>query len=508
MKPLASLSVTRWRNRGWGLVLVAAALLATPLVLNNSAPAHAADKEIAGLTLTSSTPGELVIAWDEATPAPDDYRVMWAPTCEKFLSYKRDNTEGAGNAYPNGAAHTVTGLPEGNEYKVRVRARYEGEKNGPFSPIATITIAAGGDIPADSSTAATLAAGCSLESAIDEAGDRDWIAVQLTGENTYRIDMLGAHRSPGKESPEDTDRLWDPLITRIIGPDGNAIPRSRNDNSGDDLDARKYLYAQADGAHHVELAGNGSWTGKYTVAIDDVTGTHNDDFGEYAGTSGSIGAGNPVSGALEFSGDEDWLTGSLEVGKTYRASMGRRGGDQALVNPRVSGIYLSDSMEIPGRFDRPVVTFAVSSAGSYHLAAAASGDKGKGWYDITLADVSEGVADDHYVDPSNAGSLELGTTTRGRINYWGDHDWFAITLEPGNYTVRVQVDGVLPFAQPFIDAMRGSAGELLVAGGENRASLSFNVAEEAKYHVAVAARPLFVTGDTVSYDLRITKEQD
>ena len=487
------------------VLLVAAVLL---LVVHLPAEAQANDRDVSGVTLTSPNPGELVIIWDEATPTPDDYRVMWAPTCEKFLSYKRDNTERAGNAYPSGAAHTVTGLPEGKEYKVRVRARYDSEKNGAFSPITTISIAAGGDIPDDSSTTATLTAGCSLESAIDEAGDRDWIAVQLTGENTYRIDMLGAHRSPGKESPEDTDRLWDPLISRIIGPDGNAIPRSRNDNSGDSLNARKYLYAQTDGTHYVEVAGDDSWTGKYTVTIDDVTGTHNDDFGEFAGNSGSIRAGNSVNGALEFSGDEDWLTGSLEVGKTYRASMGHRGGDKVLVNPQVSGVYQSDSVEIPGRFDRPVVTFAVSSAGLYHLAAAASDDKGEGWYNITLVDVSDDVADDHYVDPSNAGSLELGATTRGRINYWGDHDWFAITLEPGNYTVRVQAKGVFPFAQPFIDAVRGSAGELLVAGGENRTSLSFNVAQEAKYHVAVAARPMFVIGDTVSYDLRITEEQD
>ena len=97
-------------------------------------------KETAGLTLTSPEPGKLVIAWDAASPAPEDYRVMWAKSDEKFPSFKEENTDEAGNAYPTGTSHTVTGLPEGEEYKVRVRARYGSDKAGPFSGLATVTI--------------------------------------------------------------------------------------------------------------------------------------------------------------------------------------------------------------------------------------------------------------------------------------------------------------------------------------------------------------------------------
>ena len=65
---------------------------------------------------------------------------MWAPSSGKFLSFKKANTDKAGNAYPTGTSHTVTGLPEGIEYKVRVRARYGEDKAGPFSELATTTI--------------------------------------------------------------------------------------------------------------------------------------------------------------------------------------------------------------------------------------------------------------------------------------------------------------------------------------------------------------------------------
>ena len=115
------LGVASWPVR---LIVVAALLLAVPFLFDAGSTAQAADREISGLTLASPNPGELVISWDVASPAPEDYRVMWAPSSERFLSWKKANTDRAGNAYPSGATHTVTGLPEGQEYKVRVRARY------------------------------------------------------------------------------------------------------------------------------------------------------------------------------------------------------------------------------------------------------------------------------------------------------------------------------------------------------------------------------------------------
>ena len=140
----------RLGGRFWPVALfalAAALLLAMAVLLNTGATAQAADKEITGLTLTSPNPGELVITWDAASPTPQDHRVMWAKSSEKFLSFKKENTDEAGNAYPTGTTHTVTGLPEGEEYKVRVRARYfDGngnlEQSGPWSePVELLDLA-------------------------------------------------------------------------------------------------------------------------------------------------------------------------------------------------------------------------------------------------------------------------------------------------------------------------------------------------------------------------------
>ena len=131
------------RTGAAALIVAAVALLSSAaalLFLYQPAEAQDQAKEIAGLTLTSPEPGKLVIAWDAASPAPQDHRVMWAKADEKFLSFRDENTDEAGNAYPTGTSHTVTGLPEGEEYKVRVRARYGSAKAGPFSDLATVMI--------------------------------------------------------------------------------------------------------------------------------------------------------------------------------------------------------------------------------------------------------------------------------------------------------------------------------------------------------------------------------
>ena len=129
------------------LALLAVLLLAVPFLIHAGSTVHAADNEITGVTLTSLNPGELAITWDAPSRAPSDYRVTWKKSGGNWPSYKNDNTALGGNAFPTGTSHTVTGLEEGTEYSVRVRARYHDgggnvEKSGPWSTTVNITVAA------------------------------------------------------------------------------------------------------------------------------------------------------------------------------------------------------------------------------------------------------------------------------------------------------------------------------------------------------------------------------
>ena len=139
----------RLPKRSWPvrLVLFAALLLAVLFLFYAGSTVRAADNEITGVTLTSPEPGQLAIAWEAPSRAPDDYRVTWKKSDGKWPSYKNDNTVDGGNAFPTGTSHTVTGLEEGTEYSARVRARYQDgdgnvEESGPWSTTQEITIAA------------------------------------------------------------------------------------------------------------------------------------------------------------------------------------------------------------------------------------------------------------------------------------------------------------------------------------------------------------------------------
>ena len=98
-----------------------------------------ASRDIAGLTLNSTTPGTILAFWDVPNEAPADYRITWAKAGESFRTW----TDLSGNAFPTDAFHTISNLEEGEEYKVVVRARYDGT-SGDWSSEVAVTVAGTG----------------------------------------------------------------------------------------------------------------------------------------------------------------------------------------------------------------------------------------------------------------------------------------------------------------------------------------------------------------------------
>ena len=127
------------------LVVMALLLVGLPTV---RLMAQEEQGSIPGLVLNSNAPGELVVSWETPDPEPSDYRISWAPASQGYPSWRDANEDDRSNAYPDGSArsYTVTGLPAGAEYKVRMRARYfnDGDTSlqwsGPWEE-ATVTLA-------------------------------------------------------------------------------------------------------------------------------------------------------------------------------------------------------------------------------------------------------------------------------------------------------------------------------------------------------------------------------
>ena len=108
-----------------------------------------------GVTLASDAPGTLTVSWETPSPAPTDYRLRWAPAESDYLSWTADKETDRGNAYPAGDATSLTlsGLSEGGEFKVQVRARYhKGEHkkrpwSGPWAEASALVMSQPPDVP-------------------------------------------------------------------------------------------------------------------------------------------------------------------------------------------------------------------------------------------------------------------------------------------------------------------------------------------------------------------------
>ena len=140
-------------RRSWPRPVLALAILLLAVVTLGGvfavAQAQQADGAISDLTLTSDTPGVLDVAWDAPTgDAPTDYRVNWARSDADWPSW----TDESANLQPTTTSQQLTGLVQGAEYKVRVRARYHkgthagSPWSGPWDE-ATHTVAATVSVP-------------------------------------------------------------------------------------------------------------------------------------------------------------------------------------------------------------------------------------------------------------------------------------------------------------------------------------------------------------------------
>ena len=120
-------------------LFMAAMIVAIVAIMTVPAQAQEANRDVGNLALDTTTANQITVTWDAPTDTPTDYRVRWAPSSQDYLSWSAENTAEKGSGYPTATTHTVDGLTGGTEYKVQVRARYNGS-SGPWSDEALATV--------------------------------------------------------------------------------------------------------------------------------------------------------------------------------------------------------------------------------------------------------------------------------------------------------------------------------------------------------------------------------
>ena len=140
--------------------------------------------------------------------------------------------------------------------------------------------------------------------------------------------------------------------------------------------------------------------------------------------------------------------------------------------------------------------FAPSESGTYYVAAGVHSDSARGTYTLSVTDVTSSITDDFAGWRGTAGTVEVGGSVMGRINYYGDRDWFAVTLEGGsNYFIGERglrrEGGTL--IEPYLRGVHDSEGNLIpgttdrVSGAGDFVGVVFTAREGGTYYVAAGA---------------------
>ena len=389
-------------GRSTMMAIMAIAALALVLAL---APAHLMAQEdqgtIPGLTLTSASAGELVISWNNPEPAPSDYRISWAPTSKQHSGWQEDNEADRGNAYPEGTERSfmVTGLPAGEDYKVRMRARYNAGQyaddpwSGPWEK-ATITLAQEPEPEPESEPepATTPSAPTGLSGRLQDGNATlSWTAPQ-EGVIGYRI-----FRGPSTKK-----------LSTIVSDTGSTATSHTDDSVSA---GHTYHYAVA----AINSAGAGPQTATTSITIpssarDDpptVTSTSEPNPGDIPSTTATTGVVAPDSAAKGYVKavtdwyDTDWFKATLTTSQEYRIEML---GTPTVISctiraPIIYGIHDSDGNLIANtgwshadRTHHEKLNYTPDTTGDYYIALTGDtgGDHGIGTYILALTTAGAG----------------------------------------------------------------------------------------------------------------------
>ncbi len=299
-----------------------------------------------------------------------------------------------------------------------------------------------GDVPADTSTDASLSAeGDYREGVLAPAGDRDWYRLELVEGQGVRI---------GMQATGTPDSIGDPFLV-LYGSDGAEL--ARDDDGGDGLNAWLEFQAPAAGTYYVEARGfTEDATGRYALNL--VGGEVGN---SYDTAEALLANGDPRTSFIGAAGDVDWFAIELIEGRPYRFNLD--GLDEgALADPMLT-IFDSTGTQVAadddgGRGFNSYLSFASPTGGTYFAAVSSFDGQSTGRYTLRAidTDVPGHAYTDEYLDATDDSRISS-------IEIPADVDVFRVTLEAGvTYQIDVAGHGGTPLADPFLAVIQEGLG--------------------------------------------------
>ncbi|HWA01312.1 MAG TPA: PPC domain-containing protein [Caulobacterales bacterium] len=350
----------------------------------------------------------------------------------------------------------------------------------------------------DKSTRARLAAGQTVQGALEYEGDTDWFRLSVRTGQIYHLSLDAGGGDAG---------LSDPLL---ILHDANGDEIARNDDApptgeqGGTLNSRLDYVPSARGDVFVEARGfNENATGAYVLRAETSALPH-DDFANGRNTRGRLAVGQTQRGAIEYGGDVDWLRVTLADGQIYRFQAKSAAGEGPLADPVIrlldaQGTELA-SDDDGGEGFNSYLEFTAPRAGNYFVEVRSFDSTATGAYDVSAA------AGDIPGDATTDAALSAdGDYREGRIGAPGDTDWYRVDMKAGQ-SVRIALDSATEggVGDPLL-AIHGSDGAELASdddGGEGLNSwLEFTAPSAGAYYIEAKG---FSSDATGGYAINLT----
>ena len=389
-------------------------------------------------------------------------------------------------------------------------------------PQSTVSEADGEDLPAGTSTAGRVLVGDTATGNIGTSGDRDWFAVDLVAGRTYAIDLRG--------SPTGDGTLNDPYLHGIslgtwYGSWGYAYLGNTSDDDGGEGDNSRLLFTpRTDGTHYVVAAASRGSQGTYELEVTEL----DDDFGHSSGTTGTVEVGGSATGEIQYADDHDWFAVALKAGKTYQIDVGGAYTDGGThPRPHLDAVYNSGGNNM-GVYDPVIILptwvngvqefagedeqafFTPDTDGTYYIAVSNYYPSDAGTYTVKVAEID----DDLPATVDTTGTVEVGGTATGELQYETDRDWFAVVLTGGE-TYKIELLGARgkggTLQDPYIRGIHDSDGNLIAdttdysSGPYSNSEVLFTPDDNGTYYVAAGS---FVSGlrdeDVGTYMLQVS----
>ena len=299
-------------------------------------------------------------------------------------------------------AYAISGLTNGTEYDVQVRAVDEDDVAGAWSATTSATPADHGDTRA---AATSVTAGARVWGAIDPADDEDYFSFSVSRTADYWIYTLGDLDTVGE--------LFDNTGMSIESNDSGAVlPNPEN----------FFLWRRLQsGTYYIKVTGYGSTDEPYILRVREIPDTTS------RSNAATLNLNGSASGTIDPENDRDYF--KLELSQATEVAIRASGfpdtvGELQRSNGTV--IASNDDGYLPGG-RRNFLIRENLNAGVYYVRVSSFAYSSDGPYSVYAAAITEPgsvVAD--------AQPLTLGGTAGGNIDPAGDEDYFSLTLEEDN----------------------------------------------------------------------------